>query len=206
MTSPDLTKAPRAPGRPRDSATDDAILNAALAVLEEEECYSYVTIEKIAARAGVGKPTIYRRWKTKADIVLDAFAARAANRNPVFTPTEDAFQDLQGFLERLFIVTAHPTTNRAIRGFIAESQYDEEFRRKHYDRFLAQRRSAMMAILRHGQTLGQVRADLDMEVACDLIYGAFAARLMHSALPLDAAFAASLVDTLRLGFGASRRV
>ena len=101
-------------------------------------------------------------------------------------------------------MTVHPVNNRAVRCFIAESQYDEDFRRKFFELFLRKRRDAIAAILRHGQTLGQIRGDLDLEVACDLIYGAFSARLIHGALPLDNAFAASLVDQLRDGMSSRR--
>jgi AcrR family transcriptional regulator len=194
----------RTAGRPREAATEDAIVDAALSLLDEQ-CYSEITIEKIASRAGVGKPTIYRRWRTKADIVLHAYAVRAANRTPPYVPTEDVFQDLQGSLERLFAVTTHPVNNRAVRCFIAESQYDEEFRKKFYDNFLAKRREAIAVILRHGQAMGQIRPDLDLVVACDLIYGAFSARLIHSAYPLDTAFAAAIVDHLRGGFEMKRK-
>ncbi len=189
----------RSPGRPREVATEQAIVDAALGLLDEQ-CYSEITIEKIATRAGVGKPTIYRRWRTKADIVLHAYAVRAANRSPPYVPSEDVFHDLQMSLERLFAVTNHPVNNRAVRCFIAESQYDEDFRRKFYDSFLAKRRESIAAILRHGQVMGQIRTDLDVVVACDLIYGAFCARLIHNAYPLDAAFAAAIVDQLRGGF------
>jgi AcrR family transcriptional regulator len=189
----------RAPGRPREAATEDAIIDAALSLLDES-CYSEITIEKIATRAGVGKPTIYRRWKTKADIILNAYAQRAANRTPPYVPSEDVFGDLQQFLERLFAVTTHPVNNRAVRCFIAESQYDEAFRKTFFDLFLKKRREAIAAILRHGQTMGQIRREIDIDVACDLIYGAFSARLIHSALPLDQAFAAAIVDQLRSGF------
>jgi AcrR family transcriptional regulator len=209
MCPADLADAPlaksetRAPGRPREAATEDAIIDAALSLLDES-CYSEITVEKIASRAGVGKPTIYRRWKTKADIVLHAYAQRASNRTPPYMPSEDVYGDLQQFLERLFAVTVHPVNNRAVRCFIAESQYDEDFRRKFFELFLKKRREAIAAILRHGQTMGQIRPDMEIEVACDLIYGAFSARLIHGALPLDTAFAAAIVDQLRYGFAGRR--
>ena len=130
---------------------------------------SEITIEKIAQRAGVGKPTIYRRWKTKADVVLEAYAARAALRGAPTLPSDDAFADLQDFLERLFTVTNHPTNNRAVRCFIAESQYDADFRAKFYDVFLSKRRAAVMEIMAHGQKLGQIRADFDPDVAADAV-------------------------------------
>jgi AcrR family transcriptional regulator len=204
MSPADVAELKRAPGRPREAATEDAIIDAALSLLDDG-CYSEITIEKIAARAGVGKPTIYRRWKTKADIVLHAYAVRASKRSSPVLPTEDAYGDLQMFLERLFTVTNHPTNARAVRCFIAESQYDEDFRRKFFEMFLAKRRDAMKAMLSHGQKLGQVRSDLDMEVACDLLYGAFSARLINGVLPLDAAFARSIIDLVRPGFSPQPR-
>jgi AcrR family transcriptional regulator len=195
-------KAGRAPGRPREAATDEAILKAALTLLDED-CYSYITIAKIAERAGVGKPTIYRRWKTKADIVLEAYAKRTAESGAPYEPSGDAFADLQAFLMRLFAVVEDPATVRALRSFIAESQYDEEFRSKYYEKVLRDRRAAIADIIRHGQTTGQIRRDLDLEVVADLVYGAFAARMIHGAFPTDAAFAAEIVRQLRLGFAAS---
>jgi AcrR family transcriptional regulator len=205
MSPSDTTEIPRsrAPGRPREAATEDAIIDAALSLLDEQ-CYSEITIEKIASRAGVGKPTIYRRWKTKADVVLHAYALRAANRGSPILPSEDAFADLEELLRRLFTVSNHPTNARAVRCFIAESQFDDDFRKAFYENFLAKRRDAMAAILRHGQKLGQVREDLDMEVACDILYGAFAARLINGVLPLDNAFAAAIIKQVRPGFQAPR--
>lgn len=194
----------RAPGRPREAATEDAIVDATLGLLDEQ-CYSEITIEKIATRAGVGKPTIYRRWKTKADLVLHAYAVRAANRAPPYVPSEDVFHDLQASLERQFAVITHPVNNRALRCFIAESQYDDEFRQKFYETFLVKRREVIASVLKHGQAIGQIRPDLDLVVATDLIYGAFSARLIHGAYPLDAAFAAAVVDQLRHGFAAPRK-
>jgi AcrR family transcriptional regulator len=204
VDAPITPTAARSPGRPREAATEDAIIDAALSLLDEQ-CYSEITIEKIASRAGVGKPTIYRRWKTKADVVLHAYAMRVANRGNPVPPSDDALSDLQMFLERLFAVTNHPVNMRAVRCFIAESQYDEEFRAKFFEQFLAKRRAALKAILVHGQTLGQIRTDLDLEVACDLLYGAFSARLINGILPLDKAFAAAIVTLMKPAFAAIGR-
>jgi AcrR family transcriptional regulator len=206
MSPSDVSDLPRtrAPGRPREAATEDAIIDAALSLLDEQ-CYSEITIEKIASRAGVGKPTIYRRWKTKADVVLHAYAIRAANRGAPTLPSDDAFADLEDMLARLFTVTNHPTNMRAVRCFIAESQYDEDFRKAFFEAFLSKRRAAMTAILVHGQKLGQIREDLDLEVACDILYGAFSARLINGVLPLDKAFAATIVKLVRPGFQSAPR-
>lgn len=196
---------PRAPGRPREAATEDAILDAALGLLNEQ-CYSEITIEKIASRAGVGKPTIYRRWKAKSDLMLTAYATRVIQRASPILPSGDVFIDLEHFLERMFLATNHPTNERALRCFIAESQYDPEFRRGFYALFLATRRSAMKELLAFGQINGQIRADLNLEVACDLLYGAFAARLINGVLPRDPGFARDIVGMLRPGLAPDKSV
>ena len=190
------TLAARAPGRPRDQVAHDAILDAGLSLLEEQ-CYSEITIEKIAARAGVGKPTIYRRWKTKAEVLLEAYAQRVARSKPPYFPSEDAYSDLVEYMMRMFALTSHPGSNRMLRCFIAEAQHDEQFRARFFELFLANRRKSLFEVFEHGKAIGQVRADLDHELFADLIHGAFTARLMTCHAPIDRAFAEKLVAALR---------
>ena len=191
----------RAAGRPRDKVAHDAILDAALSLLDES-CYSEITVEKIAARAGVGKPTIYRRWRTKAEVVMEAYAVRVSHTSPPAVPSDDVFADLVNFLDRIFAVNNHPVNNRVLRCFIAESQYDEAFRAKFYELFLARRRNVVHTLISHGKALGQIRHDLDSEIAADLLYGAFSSRLITGHAPLDRQFAEIVVATLKAGFAA----
>lgn len=188
--------AARTPGRPRDQVAHDAILDAGLALLDEL-CYSEITIEKIATRAGVGKPTIYRRWKTKAEVLLEAYAQRVARSRPPYYPSEDAYADLIEYLVRMFALTMHPASNRMLRCFIAEAQHDEVFRARFFELFLASRRKTMFEVFEHGKAIGQVRRDLDNELFADLIYGAFSARVMTGHAPIDRTFAEQLVGALR---------
>ncbi len=194
----------RAPGRPRDQVAHDAIQDAAMSLLGEC-CYSEITIEKIAARAGVGKPTIYRRWKTKADVVIDAYAASASSKSVPTIPSEDVFDDLVRFLERIFIVNSHPLNMRALRCFIAEAQYDEQFRAKFYELMLSQRRVALGKLLDHGKAMGQIRPDINNEIVADLVYGAFATRIITDHGRLDRIFAEQIIATLRGGIEAKTR-
>ena len=70
-TAADASERPRRPGRPRDARRDEAILNATLALLQERG-YQGLTIDGVAASAGVGRPTIYRRWSSKPSLVVAA--------------------------------------------------------------------------------------------------------------------------------------
>lgn len=195
-------KLARGRGRPRDQVAHDDILEAALTLLDEQ-CYSELTIEKIAARAGCGKPTIYRRWKSKADIVLEAYAARAAQTVPPVMPSGDALHDLKVMLARLFTVAKDPLNLRAARCFMAEAQFDDEFRRRFYELFISKRRDALRDILRYGVEDGQLRKDIDLEVAVDMVQGAFLCRLLFEHASLDGTTAGAITSLLRSGCTAS---
>jgi AcrR family transcriptional regulator len=188
----------RGRGRPRDQVAHDDILEAALTLLDEQ-CYSELTIEKIAARAGCGKPTIYRRWKTKADIVLEAYAARAAQTLPPVMPSGDALHDLKVMLARVFNVAKDPLNLRAVRCFVSEAQFDDAFRKRFYELFLSKRRDVFRAILQTGIESGQLRADLELDVAVDMVQGLLLFRLMFEHEPLDGVAAGAIVALLRRG-------
>ncbi len=194
MSQPPAT---RPPGRPRSDATRQAILDAS-ALLLETESYDKISIERIASEAKVGKQSIYRWWGGKADVVLAAYTERVLPRLPPRKPTDDAFGDLEDFLRQLFASVDSPLVRRTMQGLLAEAQLDPEFRLKFYGVFVASRRTLFKQLLRHGVSSGQFRADLDIETTIDLLNGAFWYRLLSGGDDeLDAAFAASLVRTLR---------
>jgi AcrR family transcriptional regulator len=130
MSGPSTSKAP---GRPRSDATHKAILNAAIEMLLACEDYRLVSIDKIAARAKVGKQSIYRWWSSKADLILEALTCRSLQRAPPEPASDDAFADLQSFLKRIFAVMREPVANKAVRVLIAEAQFDCEFQKKFWD-------------------------------------------------------------------------
>ena len=185
-------------GRPRDQVCHDDILEAALSLLDEQ-CYSEITIERIAARAKCGKPTIYRRWKTKADLVLEAYAERATRTVPPIAPSDDVLHDLKIMLVQLFEVARQPMNERAVRSFVAEAQFDVPFREKFYAMFLEKRRGVVRELLQHGVAIGQIRSDLDAEATIDMIYGAFIFRLLFGHGDLNGRLAGQIVGVLRSG-------
>lgn len=197
--------APRPPGRPRSDATRQAILDASAHLLETES-YDKISIERIAADAKVGKQSIYRWWGGKADVVLAAYTERVLPRLPPRQPTDDAFDDLEDFLRRLFQSVHAPLVRRTMQGLLAEAQLDPEFRLKFYGVFVASRRTLFKQVLRHGVALGQFRSDLDIETMIDLLNGAFWYRLLSGGEDeLDDAFAAALVRTLRPSIATKQR-
>lgn len=186
----------RAPGRPRSEATRSAILETAAQLLEAIP-YSQISIERIAADAHVGKQSIYRWWDGKSDVLLEAYTERALKRLPAYTSTGNALADLTALMKQFFANANIPEVNKAIRGLIAEAQTDPEFGKKFYSVFVSTRRAMMHQALAAGVTSGQFRADLDIEMTLELLYGAFWYRLLSGTpAALDDAFAAQLVGYL----------
>jgi AcrR family transcriptional regulator len=163
-------------GRPRSEAAGPAILAAARDLVSWHG-YAGVTTDMIAKAAGTGKQTIYRRWPSKADLVLDAFAPRASDRIDEDRQTDmPVEQALVEFLTGVFAASAE--TGNAMRGLIAYAQEDKAFRAKLLDRIIRPQRQALRALLEHGVEAGELspRADFDATVAA--VFGAMWYRLM----------------------------
>lgn len=188
---------PRGVGRPRSESTHQVILDTAVELLENES-YQAVSINRIAAEAGVSKQTIYRWWNAKADLVLEAYSRRVFKRAVPPDASKDAFAELEELLQAFFKTLEEPRVNRGLRSLIAEAQFDPAFRTKFFAVFVSARRALMRQALEHGIALGQIRRDGDLDLVLDVIYGAFWYRLLSgTSAPLDADFARALVALVR---------
>jgi AcrR family transcriptional regulator len=178
-------------GRPRDPAVDDAVLTAALDLLLTEG-YGKVSIEGVAARSGVGKQAIYRRWSGKGDLILDAFAARA-ERTAAPSDTGSLEGDLRGFLRTLFRALRGDaaTINRAL---MAESLRDPAFGERFRERFVRERRAALKPMLERARERGELLAS--DEVVLDLLYGPMWYRVLVGHGDLDDAYADELATAI----------
>ena len=184
-------------GRPRSEHSHEAILDAVLELLEDEG-YGALTIEGVARQAGVGKQTIYRWWKCKAELVLEAYANHAASKIPV--PDKGNLRaDLEAFLTAGF-KRLTDTSGPIMRGLMADAVLDEEFRELLLAAFIGKRRQAVREVLERGVARGELDARADLEVACDLIFGAMWYRLLLKHAKLDARFARQLAQTTIAAF------
>jgi AcrR family transcriptional regulator len=177
-------------GRRRSERSHEAILAATQELLVERS-YRELTIEGIAARAGVGKQTIYRWWPSKAALVLEAYLTGA---EAVAPPPEHATtrEDVRALLGWLIAVLAEPTGGHVIAGLIGDLQHDPDLAEGFHRDVVPARREAMLAALERGRERGEIRAKADLELAVDALHGAVFYRLLLSGEPLDAAFADSL--------------
>jgi AcrR family transcriptional regulator len=190
--------------RRRSARARLAILDAANALLDEQG-FAHTTIEAIAHRAGVGKQTIYRWWPCRAAVLLEAYLARGDRQ--VEVPDTGALRDdLTGYLGRLVRHLKCSVAGQTIAGVAAEAQSDSDLACVFRERFIDARRGEIRALLARGVARGELRPDVDLELATDAVFGPVWVRLLLTGAPLDAAFAATLADALLHGLGAGTAV
>src|SRR6516225_4008874 len=187
--------APR--GRPRSQEADRAILTATLDLLAERGLAA-MSIEEVAARAGVGKTTIYRRWPSKGLLALDAFVASFREEQPL-PDTGTLRGDLLSALHAWVRAVTQTPMGPMLTGLIAEAQHDPELRRAWRERVLEPLRGQHRIMLDRAIARGELPATVDQEVILDLFFGAAQHRLLLGHLPLTDDFTRSLVDVILYG-------
>jgi AcrR family transcriptional regulator len=189
----------RTPGRPRSERAHRAILQAANDLLESEE-FAAVTVEAIAERAGVSKATVYRWWPNRAAVVMDGFLSIVSSQVP-FPHTGRAREDIRSHMRRLAEAFSGKIGS-TVAALIAEGQSDPELAEALRSRWLSVRREEAREILELGIERGELREDIDPEVAVDVLYGPIYYRLLVGHAPLDNDFADALADHVFAGLAA----
>lgn len=190
----------RRPGRPRDEEIGNAILEVARGLVLRHG-YEAVTTKMIADAAGAGKQTLYRRWPSKAELILGAFLAHAkfAVDRPYAGTEGKLAERLATFLERTFAALGQ--TGPALCGLMAEAQSDPEFREAFRIRFIEPRRAALRGLLEGAITHGELPSNADTGTAVFMLYGALWYRLLLGEA-LDQTFAEQLAALIVNGLAA----
>ena len=186
----------RAAGRPRCPEAHRKILCAAHELLREQGFVS-MSIEGIAERAGVGKTTIYRRWPSKAALVMDAFLELAAEQTP-FVETGSLREDLRRHL-RLVVRALNQPTGRMLATLIGGAQSDDELAAAFRDYYLTAKRAEAKTAIKRGIARGEMRADINADLLLDALYGPVYMRLLIRHGALTAAYADKLVELVMSG-------
>jgi AcrR family transcriptional regulator len=181
-----VSGSPATLGRPRNETADAAILDAAVALLDKRG-YQSMTVDDIAARAGVGKQTIYRRWPSKAAVVLEALTRRTA-AEVVAPDTGSVLEDVRSLLRSAF-AALRAGRQKVVLSLMAEAQLSEEFALAFREQFIARRRQALADLLQRGIDRGELAPDTDVEFVADMIYGPMWYRLLNRHAPIDDRFA-----------------
>lgn len=179
-----------ASGRPVNAQAGAALKAAALRLVRENG-YEKVSIAAIAQAAGVARQTLYNRWKTKADLVLDAVFEETQSYAAAPRPDDDRPSRilLEEFLVNVF---GHLVVNGDIlRALIAAAQRDVEFQETFHARFVLPREEMVTRLLRRAQSRGELAPARDTELVSALIHGAFWYRLLNRGA-LDRALAQAI--------------
>ncbi len=199
----DTEGASRGPGRPRDARHDQAILEATLEILQEQG-YRGVTIEGVAARAGVGRPTIYRRWPSKPALVVAALVQSARLALPV-PDTGSLRRDLIAVQRHQVELMNAPEARRVTAGLIADLADDPELADTYVSQYLAPRRATVWQVLQRGVDRGELDADVDFAFVYDLLVGPLFMRAVVWGQPLAPDAAEKTADVILAAFGANPR-
>jgi AcrR family transcriptional regulator len=182
----------RTVGRPRSERARAAILTAALE-LASELGPDGLTMDAIAKRAAVSKETLYRWWRSRGEVLLEALAELGERAIPTLD-TGSLETDLRAFM-RASARTVDPATRRILRTLAAQSASDPAFAEKVRERFLARRRAALATVLQHAVDRNELQA-AHAATALELVFGSLWYRLVFETAPLDRAWADAVTDAI----------
>ena len=203
---PPADQAARRPGRPRSEQAEAAILDAVLGLFAAEVGYDDMSMEMIAAAAGVGKATIYRRWPNKEALLIDAIRRRMhpgeAKDPPAGAPIRESLIFL---LDAMRLHLQDEEAGGAYTVLVRESRADSRLWERYNQEVIEPRRDKFREVLRRGRDGGELRADLDIERAMIMMTSTmfFVTRMCPAgAPPVSADYPAALVDDLLRGAAA----
>lgn len=185
--------ATRPPGRPRDPAIDEAIRTAAQQLLLEVG-HRGLSMEAVAARAGVSKPTLYLRYPSKQVLIFDAvFGKTKALDMPETGSLRGDLLEAYGWAVAEF---AAPEARATLPAMLAEMPASPEFGRLVRAEVIDPEYARVESLLRRARARGEVREDVDLTLVIDTFLGAALARAVLLDRPLDQDFATRMVDLL----------
>src|SRR5580693_10222625 len=176
---------------PRVERSRTIIRQAALEELGEAG-YGAFTIEAVAARAGVGKSTIYRHWRDKLDLIADAFESAHDQMVPDLSD-RSAREAVELLIGHVAEVVVDSTFSRCIPALIEGAERDSRVREFHH-RYSVERRQALVDLIARGVNDGEFRAGLDPELATVALLGVLFYRRLMTGEPFDPASAGELVE------------
>jgi AcrR family transcriptional regulator len=185
-------------GRPRDARADRAILSATLELIADVGVHEFRT-EDVAARAKVGKGAIYRRYRSKDELVTAAVAALVSEEIAI-PDTGSTREDLLVLMREAVDLYCGSLAGRLMPNLVGAMAQKPELARAVRESFLAGRRAALAGVLERGVARGDLRPDVDVELALDVLGGPLFYRLLITGGPLDEQLAEGVADLIVRGF------
>src|SRR5215471_16550845 len=188
----------RGRGRPpREMAASHAAIMDAVYALLQEKSVGDLTMEEVASRAKVGKPTLYKWWPTKATLVLAMLCERMVPN--LDRPSDRTAEESLRFRVRRLIDAFNGPFGKIVAGLIAEGQREPLVLQQFFERWVSQRRTATVAELQRGKNIGELRSEAEPELLVDAIFGAIYYRLLLHSGPLTRRFGEELVQQVIRG-------
>jgi len=181
-------------GRPRDPSRDEAIIEAAIDALVRDG-YDRLSVEGVATAAGVGKATVYRRWSSKAELVIDALTTLKPSIDTIDTGS------LDGDIELLIAISCSPHSQRLFQVMVSvcsalprEPELLEAFR----TRFTEPRIARISAMLERAEQRGELGPDVDIAMAASLVPSLMLQRVLTTGQPAGRVYAEQVVSSVLL--------
>ena len=181
-------------GRPRDPSRDHAIIDATIDLLVREG-YDRLTMEAVAAEAGVGKATVYRRWAGKAELVVDAMATLKPALDTIDTGS------LDGDIELMIVASCSPHSQRLLQVMVSicsalprEPELLEAFK----TRFTEPRIALITEMLERARLRGELGSDIDIAMAASLVPSLMLQRALMTGRPAGRGYAEQVVGSVLL--------
>jgi len=183
--------------RPR-SRTEKAILDATRELLAEQGAHR-LTVEGVAARSGVAKTTIYRRYRGKRELAL-AVLIDMVETVAAVPDLGDTRRELVAFVDATVDVLGKTLMGRVMQGLVSDLAADPQLARAFRERVVALRVAEVRRLVELGIERGELRPDVDVELAHELLFGPVYYRLLLSGAPLDARLGRQIVDAFMAAF------
>lgn len=187
----------RAAARPlaaHRTSTEMAILDATRELLAQGSVQG-LTVEAVAARSGVAKTTIYRRWRGKEELALAVLLDHAAH--VIDIPELDTVRDeLVALVAHAVEILGSTPMGKVMQGLISDLATDPDLAQPFHEQVIALRVAELQRLLARGVARGEVRSDVDPVFAHELLFGPVYHRLLMTGVPLDPAYAERVVDAV----------
>jgi len=185
---------------PRVERSRQAILEATLQLLARDGDVGSLTVEAVAARSGVAKTTIYRRWRDKWELALDAVMIDMLPRLDEPVDVGDTRKELLTFINSVVKMLATPPYGQAMQALVSQIATDADLARVYREQVVEPRQAELTPVVKRGIARGDLRPDTDVRLIHELLVGPIFYRLLFSGAALDRNLGRRIVDAILAGF------
>ena len=185
---------------PRVERSRQAILDATLQLLARDGDVGSLTVEAVAARSGVAKTTIYRRWRDKWELALDAAMIDMLTTFDDPIDVGDTRKELLTVINSVVKTLATPPYGQAMQALVSQIATDPDLARVYREQVVEPRHAELTPVIKRGIARGDLRPDTDVRLIHELLVGPIFYRLLFSGAPLDRNLGRRIVDAILAGF------